>query len=170
MQNLTVAQVLALLFLHLGGVAVVAGYCAAWGGLLPALNERAVATLRTRLWLPVLIGLLISIPWVLAAIFLINKGARAGQIGAILGMAWILIGLIGCSAIARVIGSSSSASPRLTQDPLDPDQPSLLRTTCMGGLILALTWALPLIGWYFILPISIATGVGCVVLGLRSRG
>ena len=39
-------------------------------------------------------------------------------------------------------------------------------TRCRGGLLLTLTWILPLVGWLIVLPLSLCTGVGCLILGL----
>ena len=38
-----------------------------------------------------------------------------------------------------------------------------------GGALVALTWFLPLAGWFGMLPLSLATGVGCGLMALRGK-
>jgi hypothetical protein len=66
---------------------------------------------------------------------------------------WILAGLVGGAGIAQHVGRGRDGTAEWLQ-------------TVRGGLFISLTWILPLVGWLGILPLTLATGVGCLVLGL----
>lgn len=154
---LTSQQVYAVLFVHLGVLAVVTSSFVVARMLLPNLLTRARVRLAQRLWLPVVIGVLVSIPWMVLSIGLIQAGQAApplGGIGAIIGLLWLSMGLIGGGALAEHIGRSATGA----DDPW--------RATVRGGAAVVLTWMLPVIGWFFLLPLTLAVGVGCFIVGL----
>ena len=149
------AFVIAMLLIHVGVILVVTAYYTVGAVLAPGVTERARIRFADRPWLAVLIGLAISVPWVVAALALLNADFAAVKfIGAALGCLWIFLGLMGGAGIAQHVGrTDAGASPSWTQ-------------TVRGGLCISLTWLLPLVGWLGMLPLTMAAGVGCVVLGL----
>ena len=152
---ITTATVYTYLFIHLGVILVVTAYYALSASLAPQITDRARLRFARRPWLPTILGLVISVPWVIASLVLLNlpfSGAKFA--GATIGLAWILIALIGGAAIAQHVGRGSIAA-----------NDSWLHTV-RGGLLITLTWVLPLVGWLIVLPLTMATGVGCLVLGL----
>jgi hypothetical protein len=54
-------------------------------------------------------------------------------------------------------------------DQITPDQ-SLLKRTFWSTLMLSLACALPLVGWFLLLPYILIIGVGAVILGFFQRG
>lgn len=151
---ITTATVYTFLFIHLGVILVVTAYYALSAALAPGLTERARQRFARRPWLPVIVGLVVSGPWVLTSIVLMQTGiAGIAFLGAVLGCLWLLCGLIGGAAIAQHVGGRGSSSLSLAD-------------TVRGGLLLSLTWVLPLIGWLGMLPLTLAAGVGCLILGL----
>ena len=151
----TSAFVTALLLIHVGVILVVTAYYTVGAVLAPGLTERARIRFAGRPWLAVLIGLAISVPWVVAAIALLNAPFAAVKfVGAALGCLWVFLGLMGGAGIAQHVGRAEAGSgPTWTQ-------------TVRGGLLISLTWALPLVGWLGMLPLTMAAGIGCFVLGM----
>ena len=149
------AQVWFYFFLHIGVILVVCAYYALSAAIAPQMTHRARLRFAKYPWLPALIGVAISLPWVIASILLLR--AHLGPVkftGAVIGSAWILCGLIGGDGMAQSVGLGSSG-----------DQPSWIHSV-RGGLFITLTWVLPLIGWLVMLPLTLATGIGCLILGL----
>lgn len=153
---LTTAQVWAILLIHLGIILVVTAYYTVTAALLPGLSKRAATRFGQRPWLAALVGVLISLPWVVVALGMMGRGGPVAGIGSVIGLAWLFCGLIGGGGLALHIGRGGDARP--------PSQ-----ATIRGGLLITLSWMLPLIGWFFVLPLSIATGVGCLLLGMLPR-
>lgn len=151
----TDAVVLSFLFIHLGVILVVTAYFTLGAALAPGLTERARVRFAKRPWLPLLLGTAVSVPWVVASLVLLNiQSSPIKFAGAVLGCLWLLVGLIGGSAMAQHVGRAGSEAP-----------PSWVHTV-RGGLLISLTWVLPLVGWLIMLPLTLATGVGCLLLGL----
>jgi hypothetical protein len=72
---------------------------------------------------------------------------------------------IGVAGLATMIG-------RKLPSPSDVERP--WKGTIRGGAVLVLSYLLPLLGWFFILPISLITGAGALTVCLlgqrRTRG
>ena len=155
------AYVWTILFLHVGVILVVTAYYAFSAALAPRITHRARVRFAQRPWLPMLIGVGFSVPWVIAGLVLMNAPlAPAKFIGVVLSLAWVLLGLIGGAGIAQHIGAPHMNPAREAH--LQPSWHDSIR----GGLFITLTWVLPLVGWFAMLPLTLATGVGCLFLGL----
>jgi len=153
----TAAAINTWLFIHIGVILVVTAYYSLGAALAPGLTGRARALFARRPWMPVLIGLALSLPWVVASIVLLQQPAGAAKFtGAALGCLWVLSGLIGGAGIAQHIGRTEAGGT------------ALWLQTVRGGLFISLTWILPLVGWLLVLPLTLAAGVGCLVLGMFS--
>ncbi len=151
----THASVLAYLFLHVGLILVVTAYFTVGAVLAPTFVERARTRLVKRPWLAVLIGLALTIPWAGSSLLMIGSvNAVVKFAGAAMLSLWVLAGLFGGAAIARQIGEPNTSSA------------AAWRPALRGGLLLSLTWILPVVGWLIALPLTLATGVGCLALGL----
>jgi hypothetical protein len=85
---------------------------------------------------------------------------NAGKIGngplkflvIIIGFATLLLALIGTSGLALRIGRNLSGGA------------DLWRQVLRGGVMLALVFITPLLGWFFMLPIGLASGFGAIIL------
>jgi len=148
---LTIAQVLTFLLIHLGVVLVVTAYYALAASILPNVTERAALRFGRRFWLPGVVGVLISAPWV--SLVLMQAGGPVGGVGAVIGLAWLFCGLVGGAGIALHVGRAG-------------ERRHATHASIRGGLLITLSWILPLLGWFFVLPLTLATGVGCLILGL----
>ena len=149
------AQIWMFFFIHIGVIIVVSAYYTLSAAIAPQMTLRARVRFMRHPWLPALIGLGLSIPWVVASIVLLR--VNLGPIkfaGAVLGSLWILSGLVGGAGIAQRVGMASS------------NEPVSWIHSVRGGLFITLTWILPFIGWLIMLPLTLATGLGCLILGL----
>jgi hypothetical protein len=126
--------------------------------LRSAVHDEGVATVGPAIGLDdrplrtLFVGLAISLPWVGVAIALANAPNGALKfVGALLGLAWIALALVGTASIALRVGTrGETAPPRWT-------------TVARGAGFVALTWMLPILGWFVVLPLTLACGVGCLV-------
>ncbi len=152
----THAVVYTWLFIHIGVILVVTSYYTLGAALAPALTSRARRQFAARPWLPIVIGLAISVPWILAAIVLLQQAPAFAKFGgAVLGCVLILLGLIGGAGIAQHVGGGDTETNRASWV-----------QTVRGGLFISLTWVLPLVGWLVMLPLTMSAGIGCLVLGI----
>lgn len=153
------ATVWTIFFLHIGIVLVATSYFAFSAALAPRITHRARVRFAMRPWLPILIGLGISLPWVVVALVLLQQPiAGLKFVGAVALSLWVLLGLVGGAGVAQHIGRPPHNG--------DVYAPAALTDSIRGGLFITLTWVLPLIGWFAMLPLTLATGVGCLLLGL----
>jgi hypothetical protein len=152
------AQVTSIVFIHLAVILVVTAYYTFSAALAPRITQRARLRFARRPWLPVLIGIGLSLPWVVASLVLMQQPLAGVKFaGAFLGCLWVLCGLIGGAGMAQHIGRA--------RDGDSPGEMSWVHSV-RGGLCITLTWVLPLVGWLGMLPLTLATGIGCLALGL----
>ena len=153
------AYVMMIFFLHLGVVLVATSYFAFSAALAPRITHRARVRFAMRPWLPMLIGAGVSLPWVLIALVLLQQPVAGLKfVGAVALSAWVLLGLVGGAGVAQHIGRPPHNG--------DLHSPAVWTDSIRGGLFITLTWVLPLVGWFAMLPLTLATGVGCLILGL----
>jgi len=148
---ITTAHVWTTVFIHVGVILAVIAYFTVGAAMLPRMTERAAKRLAARPLRTTLLGVIVSLPWAIAAIALMQAGGPLGALGVVLGLSWVLLGLVGGAALARHIGQTGDDWRRVAR----------------GGTLIALTWVLPLIGWLFVMPLTLATGIGCLIAGLR---
>jgi hypothetical protein len=99
---------------------------------------------------------LIGIPVVVASVILtgiIGKlPASFGQIGGILTFSLVMLfAQAGVAGVATLVG-------RRLKSPVDVERP--WKATLRGGIVLVLSYLLPIVGWFLILPVSIIVGAG----------
>jgi hypothetical protein len=113
------------------------------------------------LWAPFLVGLPITAMTIaVVAIFLNLFGALGKMTGVVLLSLFLFYSHAGTAGLATLIGQSLPS-------PVDDTRP--WRATLRGGLILELTYLLPLLGWFVILPVSTVMGCGGATLAILSR-
>ncbi len=105
----TSAVVYTFLFVHIGLVLVVTAYYTLGATLAPVLTQRSRLRFARRPWLPIALGMAISLPWVVAALVLLSLTAAPLKFAgaALLGL-WVLCGLIGGAGIAQHVGRGGS--------------------------------------------------------------
>lgn len=153
---LTTATVYTYLLIHIGVILVVTAYYVFGAAVAPGLTERARARFVRRPWLPLVLGLVLSVPWVVLVLVLLNvENGAAKFAGAALGCVWVLCSLLGGAGMAQHVGRSGEVD----------GSPTWI-TSVRGGLFITLTWILPLVGWLVMLPLTLSTGLGCLILGM----
>lgn len=151
---ITTAHVYTTLFIHLGVVLVATAYYVVGAAILPRLASRSAERIARRPIPAIALGLGVTLPWMGGAIVLMSIGGPIGLIGVILALGWVFFGLLGGAGIAEHVGRMGGERDGW-------------RSVARGGLFMSLTWALPLLGWFVALPLTLAAGIGCLVLGLR---
>ena len=106
-------------------------------------------------------GFAAGVPVTGAAALLVVLASVLGPLGKLIAVAitcfYLVIANIGVAGFATAIGE------RL-KSPIDLERP--WRATLRGGIVLELTYLLPILGWFLILPASIIIGSGAATLSL----
>lgn len=110
---------------------------------------------------PFFIGLPIAIVSFLGVTACGGKNLPFGDISAIVILAsFLFYSNIGVAGLATMLG-------RKLPSPADLERP--WKGTVRGGIVLELAFLLPLLGWFFILPISLIIGAGALTSRLIAR-
>lgn len=108
-------------------------------------------------------SLALGLPVVMAVILTTALVSRAGTPGKIAAVGLvcfaIMIAACGVAGLATLIGERLS-----TADDVGREWSATLR----GGVILALTWLLPVLGWFVILPLTMTAGLGAALRAIGS--
>lgn len=152
-----VADILMWFLLIVGLLLVFISYWLASVALFPRLVERARDAYATPVRALVL-GVLCAAPLIALGILI---GARPNPalkvIGLTIGAVPVLLGLVGSAGLSLRIGAGMAS-------PVDDAQP--WRRVLRGGIVLALGFLLPFLGWFGVLPLTLLSGVGAAVLSL----
>jgi hypothetical protein len=150
-----VADILMWFLLIAGTYIVINGYWMTTQGLFPHFVERCREKIRSTPFRVLLRGLLATVPYVVVAIAMLRTASPALKFsGATLLLLLVLVGLMGSAGLAAQTGVGLGVSP---------DQPACWRRVWRGGLVLGLTFILPLVGWLLILPATLVMGVGAML-------
>ncbi|HVG38000.1 MAG TPA: hypothetical protein VM870_01865 [Pyrinomonadaceae bacterium] len=153
------ADTMAIFFSVLGSMLALIGLWLLCQGLWPEKVARASERGERSFFKPFLVGL----PLTAFAITLIIAAANLlGPLGQTLAIAMFC--LLMCYIHVGVAGVAHRLGRRLA--PAQEAEP-LWRTTARGGIVLVLAYLLPIIGWFFILPITFIIGCGLTTLSLR---
>ena len=145
--------VLAILAVHLAAFLILLGHWVATAGMWPN-GTRAIANVYEKRPIRALIvGLFTYGPLI---VLLLTSGNVPNPlvkiVGAIGGFGAILFGFIGTAGLAMRIGRNLSPSAEIWQQSL------------RGGVMLALVFITPLLGWLFLLHVGLASGFGAFLL------
>ena len=146
------ADTMAVFFVIVGMMLAFPGLWLLCLGLWPATVAEAAERCRKGLRLSFLVGLPVTIVVVFSTLKLVNSLGGLGKAAGIgLFCVFMLHAHIGVAGFATAIGR------RLTSP---VDQARQWRATLRGGVVLELTFLLPILGWFVILPASIVIGSG----------
>lgn len=151
------ADVFKILFLILGTLTTAVSYWLLFEACAPLRVERARANYERRPLRTTLLGLIVSAPVV--GIGLALSSVPRGPVklvGLILIMLTVLAGLFGSAGLTRLIGQRLAS-------PADAVQP--WRRVLRGGIVLSVSFVLPFIGWFMVLPFTLISGVGALLSG-----
>jgi hypothetical protein len=154
------ADILKIVFIVIGILAIYVNYWLLTEALFPALVERASRQYANPVKLT-LVGLATAIVPLVVGLILANM---ANPLTKIVGMALVIvpgmIGLAGSSGLALRIGIGLNS-------PVDATQP--WRRVLRGGVVLSCSFLLPVVGWV-ILPLWVlVSGLGAFLLGLKEQ-
>jgi len=156
---MNLADVFTFLFVILGFVIVFNAYWLMAAGLFPDLVERCAARLE-RPVKATLVGLVTFVPVVFVGLAISsqapNAALKVAGLGLVLGAA--LVALFGSAGLALRLGRGL---------PSTLDEPQPWRTVRRGGLVLALTFVLPFLGTFVLMPFAFIAGAGAWVLARR---
>ena len=154
------ADTMSIFFVILGMLLAFSGLWLLCRGLWPQAVEAAAARCAKRVWPYFLAG----IPLTLVMLVLARTLFVLGPVGKFAAVAVVCFYMIqahtGVSGLATAIG-------RRLPSPLDEHSP--WRATLRGGIALELTYLLPILGWFVVLPASMIIGTGAVNMALLSR-
>jgi hypothetical protein len=127
-----------------------------FGALWPSAVQRAQERIPRRPWLTFFVGLGVSLLFTLVVAILGKANlAPPALIVAAFALGWSLLGV---SALARHVGSRLAS-------PGDPPWKPQLR----GGIVLALSFLVPFLGWMLLFPIALILGAGAATLAVFKR-
>jgi hypothetical protein len=155
------ADTMSIFFVIMGMMLAFPGLWLLCRGLWPEAVAAAADRCSKRLWSSFLAGLPITVAMVVLTKTLFNV---LGPVGKIAGVGVVCLYML--QAHTGVSGLATSIGRRLAS-PLDEQRP--WRSTLRGGLVLELTYLLPVLGWFVILPASIIIGSGAANLNLLSK-
>ncbi|HEY0762282.1 MAG TPA: hypothetical protein VGD61_07885 [Pyrinomonadaceae bacterium] len=151
---------MSIFFVILGMLLAFSGLWLLCRGLWPQAVEAAAARCAKRVWPYFLAG----IPLTLVMLVLARALFALGPVGKFAAVAVVCFYMLqahtGVSGLATAIG-------RRLPSPLDEHSP--WRATLRGGIALELTYLLPILGWFVVLPASMIIGTGAVNVALLSR-
>ena len=155
------ADVLKIVFLILGFQIVYVCYWLASEALFPSFVDRACAQYQSHAFKITLLGVLVFVPLVFAGIAIGKMPNPFFKfVGVFLGSVPVLLGLLGSAGLSRRIGIGLPSS-------LDETQP--WRRGLRGGIVLVFVFLLPVIGWFVVMPLTIASGVGAAIIAWTQR-
>ncbi|MGQ0642147.1 MAG: hypothetical protein ACT4P6_15475 [Gemmatimonadaceae bacterium] len=155
------ADVFKIVFLVVGTLVVIVSYWLAATALFPAAVARALELYERRSLRITLLGALLGVPLFLLGAVLTGAGPtpflKIG--GGSLASLVLLFALFGSAGLCQRIGNGLPA-------PLDEFQP--WRRVYRGGTVLALTFVLPVVGWFVIFFWTLISGFGATISVLWS--
>jgi len=155
------ADTMSIFFVILGMLLAFSGLWLLCRGLWPEAVAATADRCGKSLWPSFIVGLPPTIVMIVLTRILFNVLGPAGKIA---GVGFVCLYMLqahtGVSGLATAIG-------RRLSSPLDEQSP--WRATLRGGIVLELTYLLPIFGWFVILPASIIIGSGAANLSLLSK-
>lgn len=154
------ADVLKIVFIILGILLVFVSYWLAAEALFPSLVGRARERYQGQPVKTTLIGCLIVVPATLIGLGLGSiPHPVAKLLGMLIGSVPLLLGLAGSAGLAQRIGLGL---------PSQLDDQQTWRRMLRGSVVLSLTFLLPVVGTFLVMPWTVISGVGAAVLAMRT--
>jgi len=159
---MNLADLFAILFVILGFLIVYVGYWLAAYALFPGQTHRCASQLERAPIKTTLVGAVTLVPLVLIGLKISSVAPNgAGKIaGLALALITLLTALFGSAGLALRIGEGL----KTTRDESEP-----WRKVLRGGTVLGLTFVLPFIGWFGVMPLVFISGFGAMLLARPRR-
>jgi hypothetical protein len=159
---MNLADVFTFLFIILGFVIVYISYWLLAAGLFPGFVGRCAETLGRAPIKTTIVGGLTLAPLIIVGFVISNKSPHTA--GKIAGLAIVifaaLAALLGSAGVALRIGQGLKS----LRDETEP-----WRRVLRGGIVLALTFVLPFIGTFVVMPLAFISGFGAFLFTAFSR-
>jgi hypothetical protein len=157
-----VADILFYFLIVLGFYLIFLCYWLAAVALFPLLVENCRNKIVRAPFVTGCLGVVLGGPLLIIGFLLVSRmGNGVLQIfGLVILLIYTFFALIGSAGLARHIGLGLSA-------PVDAIQP--WRAVLRGGIVLGITFLLPLVGWFAVLPLTLTLGVGAFIRAYWSR-
>lgn len=156
------ADVLTWFLIILGSLLVLGANWIGAFALFPGLVERSAQRYGQRPVAATMLGLVTGVPALVIGTVVVQalKHPLVGVliIGAL--MVPLLLALAGSAGLALRIGAGMPA-------PIDAVQP--WRRVLRGSVVLGLTFLMPILGWFVLLPWALVSGLGAALMSLRER-
>jgi hypothetical protein len=146
-----------LLWLVVFGIGVVA-LLLLCDAMLPGLLARTRQTLVAMPWRSFLVGLVNGAFFGLLSAALLAPGGGIALIGGTFATILLALVAVGLAAAARIVGE------RLRPAAADP-----VRQFVLGAGVLTLASAVPLVGWFVVLPFAGLAGLGALLIAIVQR-
>ena len=154
---MNLADVFTFLFVILGFIIVYVAYWLMAAGLFPRLVERCAERIGTGPVKSVIVGAVTLVPALVLGLTISNKSPNA--LVKIVG-----IGLALLAALAALFGSAGLALKIGRGLPSVRDAQEPWRIVMRGGIVLALTFVMPFLGTFLLMPFAFLVGAGALVL------
>ena len=156
------ADVWKIVFLVLGTQAVIVSYWLLAAALFPDTLRRSRAAYDQRSWRITVNGLVVTVPALLVGGAFLQQGPHPliKLVGAVLVSAPLALGLAGSAGLCDRVGAGL---------PGDADARLPWRRVLRGGIVLSFAFALPVLGWFVLLPWTLVSGVGASLGSIRQR-
>ena len=155
---MTFADILMWFLLIAGTYVVINGYWLTSQGLFPDFVERCRTRIRSSPFKVFLVGIAATVPGVVVGVAMFRAASPSLKFaGATLLLLLVLFGMLGSAGLAAQVGVGLGSY----------DDRGSWRRVWRGGLVLGLTFILPLIGWLIILPGTLIMGIGAATQSMR---
>ncbi len=159
---MNLADVFTVVFIILGFLIVYISYWLLATGLFPNIVERCADQLARAPYKTTLLGLVTFGPLVAIGFAISSKAPNA--VGKALGLGIVLVAalvaLFGSAGLALRIGTGLKSSR---------DQREPWRRVLRGGIVLGLTFVMPFLGTFLVMPLAFISGFGALLIGLWKR-
>lgn len=152
------ADVLTWFLLILGALLVFIAHWLGAYGLFPALVEGSAERYGRRPVAATFLGLAVLIPTLILTVVLSKLGPAGGMVALLVLTVPVMIALLGSAGLAMRVGTGLSS-------PNDAAQP--WRRVLRGGIVLALVFLLPVVGWLVVMPWALVSGFGAAMMAMR---
>ncbi len=154
---MNLADVFTFLFVILGFLIVYVGYWLMAYGLFPAQTERCAEQISRAPVKTTLIGAVTLVPLITIGILISSKAPNtlAKLLGIGLALVGLLIALFGAAGLALRIGQGLKS---------ERDEAEPWRRVLRGGIVLGLTFVMPFLGTFVLMPFAFLAGFGAIIL------
>ena len=159
---MNLADVFTYLFIILGFLIVYVGYWLMAFGLFPKQTERCAEQISRAPVKTTVLGAVMLVPLITIGFLISSKAGNTVVkiIGIALVLIALLIALFGASGLALRIGQGLKS----TRDEQEP-----WRCVMRGGIVLGITFVMPFIGTFVLMPFAFLAGFGAIVLSRPKR-